>query len=330
MRRAITGIALFAFAVACDGFSADNPSAPSDAGATDAPTLSAVNDGGSTSDVEAAEAAVMPRCNPDAEWDAPTAIAELNTPADDSRMRLTSDLKEAYWTSDRDKPGRVSIFNATRENATGTFGDAKRVFPTAASAESDVTVSGDGAQLYFSAMLTTDANLYTSGRDAGTGAFGDGVPMNELNTSANDENQGYVLPDGSAFYFISNRPAQKPGQATHIWVSRRVDNHFGAPVELAELESEFGELSPVVTPDELTIFYSVRLGLGASFTDLWTATRANNVASFSHKKRVDSLSTNGRDAPSYVTPDQCEIFVSYDVSGSFELFHAYRKGTRLP
>jgi hypothetical protein len=95
-----------------------------------------------------------------------------------------------------------------------------------------------------------------------SGRFGDGAPMNDVNTPG-DESEPFDVPDGSALYFA--------------------------------------------------------------------ATRANNVAAFVNPKRVDSLGTDGFDIPSYVTSDQCEMFLTYKTSSAgADLFHAYRQGARLP
>lgn len=309
--------------LACRDYSGADPAAADAGNGGDAGAASDVGTGAAdtSADVDAG-ADAGPRCDRNEPWDAPEPVAELNSSSTETRIGLTADLKVAYWQSERD--GYAAIFTATRDTATGPFGNVRRVAPAVDVPMAGVSVTGDGTKLFFGASKGADTDLFVALRDASM-SFGAGQPLTEVN-SAMGESAPCVVADGSAVYFNSSR-AGKTGTGTHLWVSRQTAaGSFGPPMELTELETTSnGETHAAITPDELTIYYTVGL---SDTADIYTASRANKVASFTGIQKVDSLSTNSHEFPSFVTADQCEIYFFSDLSGNYDIQRAYRRGTR--
>jgi Tol biopolymer transport system component len=82
-----------------------------------------------------------------------------------------------------------------------------------------------------------------------------------------------VSRDGRRLFFISNRPTDggtTPRPDTELWVAERVEDGWGAPRHLSELESPGDEWFPTVTDDGTLYFGSERPG-GHGKSDLWRA-----------------------------------------------------------
>ncbi len=84
----------------------------------------------------------------------PTAVAELNTAAQETASVITSDALTVYWASQRTDlmaHGGYDIFMASRARATDAFSNLRNVAElNSASDESPSWVSADGCRLYFS------------------------------------------------------------------------------------------------------------------------------------------------------------------------------------
>jgi hypothetical protein len=89
---------------------------------------------------------------------APRALNELNSDANDQGPSLSSDQLTIYFSSDRSVPGsqgKFDIWTATRATTSAPFGPAVIVPNINSGAdELDVTLSSDGAELFFSSDRT--------------------------------------------------------------------------------------------------------------------------------------------------------------------------------
>ena len=89
-----------------------------------------------------------------------------------------------------------------------------------------------------------------------------------------------------------------------------------------------GEGSPVLTPDELTLYFaSNRKDLGGTGSaDIYIATRTSTSLKFGNIARIEELATAGEDVPTWISPDNCRLYTSYrpDQNSGTSLYVATR------
>ncbi|MGC4093580.1 MAG: hypothetical protein QM756_37915 [Polyangiaceae bacterium] len=120
----------------------------------------------------------------------------------------------------------------------------------------------------------------------------------------------YMLPDGSAMYFhgvaLDN---------SDLYRAERGPNGFTAASLVDGANSAVGEAFPVVTADELTIYFLSDRPAGVGAYDIWVASRSSTSDPFSNATPLDALNTPETEMPSWVSPDGCRLY--FDRGGSF-------------
>ena len=107
-----------------------------------------------------------------------------------------------------------------------------------------------------------------------------------------------MLPDGSALYFASNRP--------EYGLYRAAMN--GTNAEPAVLVIQGGQRFPVVSQDELTLYYGG--DVNGEF-ELLMATRPSRDVAFGQPMFVPSLNAPGAlDQPEGLSPDGCRLYLT--------------------
>jgi hypothetical protein len=145
--------------------------------------------------------------------------------------------------------------------------------------EDDPTLTDDMLEIYFASTRATgqagNADIWRSTRPGVTDPWSAPVPVDELNTTRNDENPG-ISGDGLTLWLSSNRD---PGIGIDIYVSTRGDRgqRWSTPVRVPELSSAVDDLGAEPARSQLRIalygdnprrlFESTR----ASVAEAWTA-----------------------------------------------------------
>jgi len=157
-------------------------------------------------------------------------------------------------------------------------------------------------------------------RSAGTGPFS--VPLIlDLADGGRQTREPYIVRDGAALYFTMD-----PGQAGGRDIYRaEKSGGSGWAITLVggAVSTSSPESHPVVSEDELTIFFS--RGPGAS--EIWTATRASKSAPFDVADPVGALNVGtADDRPSWLSPDRCTLYFTSDRDGGvYGVFRARRR-----
>jgi hypothetical protein len=112
-------------------------------------------------------------------------------------------------SSDRAMPTVYQTYLAARDAPGGAFG-APTVISELVLGTGVSTVDGfltdDGLTLFFSSATSpTPSDLYVAWRKSVTQPFSVYVPLDELNTATGDERDPWLSPDGTQFYFVSDR-----------------------------------------------------------------------------------------------------------------------------
>lgn len=299
----------------------------------------AASDAGLDADADAA-----PRCNPDAAagWGTPEVVGELNS-NDSSRAfcaRLSADELTAYFTSNRLRdagdtggyPG-FDIFKAGRTTPTGTFDTPVRIPPsyftpnlTANPPDLCPTVTADGFKMYID-TYQPGRSIYLATRGSLMADFTNPGTVSAINNGGGENGTPYVLPDNTGIYFTSSRVGSKFDIYHSDIQSGLVAS--ATPVDALN-DTTAADMFPVVTPNDLTIYWGSTRDNGGYNYDIFVATRANKTDAFSNVTKlpasINNFGTGGVTAnyPSYVTADECILYFSRTTSGKDTIWRVKR------
>jgi Tol biopolymer transport system component len=143
------------------------------------------------------------RANTAAPFDAPVALAALNTSDVETSPMIAANGQTLYF--ERTPPeGSTAIWKSTL-GGTG-FAAPTMVTELNSASAFNPLISGDGLQMYFASdrppSLGTD--IWVASRASAEDPFGTPTNVAELNTNANDR-PGWISPDGCRMYFWSSR-----------------------------------------------------------------------------------------------------------------------------
>jgi hypothetical protein len=226
--------------------------------------------------------------------------------------------------------GPEQLFFATRSDVTSAQFSAARPVVELASDAFDGTpfASASGLRLYFySTRAGSNAgsrDLWFAERPALTAPFGPATPLTEVNSSSIDLHPR-LSADGLSIVFTSQRPGGKG--RTDIWRAQRsaVGAAFGAPENVAELNTDLDDTGPWVSSDGLTVFFASNRAGGQGALDFWRATRTSSDAPFGPAEPVAELNTPGDELDISLSSTEREALFSSNRDGINELWRAVRE-----
>ena len=259
-----------------------------------------------------------PRCDRTAQFATPVALDNLATSqAVEATMRLLPDELTGYlWTT---RSGNIDLAKVTRPGLDAPFTFQSFDELNTINAEFEPTVASDDALLVFRSSRINDeggGDLYVADKTPASGTFVLRGPLTDLST-ANTEVQPFLTD--TELLFVSDRSG-----AERIYRSQRVGGNFATPTEIAELAvAGASDTDPVMTADGKTIYFgSTRPG--AIGIDIWTATRNDVMAPFTAATLVANVNSSMTDAPSWISADQCRLYLSSDRLGTPDVYVATR------
>jgi hypothetical protein len=259
-----------------------------------------------------------PRCSSTARFGVPSLVpgAQLHTGDFEFQPRLSPDERTMYFVRGDDMDV-LDVFVATRASADAAFEPPVRVADLSVSGVREYypAITGDGRTMY----LSISDDVYVATRPDATGAFTPPTRVDSVSSSGQSDSGTYVLPDGSALYF---------SRGSSIYRAMRTATGLAAPEIVAGLDG-LGALAPVVSADELTIYFlrnNPDLPPSDRDEDIWTATRASPTAAFIGAHRVDELSRDVLfEEPGWISNDGCAFYFSSNRGGRpHDLYVAYR------
>jgi hypothetical protein len=289
------------------GDAADAPS--SDLGTDASRSDGAHSDGGGD---DALPDVPPPACNLQAAFGPPVLVPGLpNQVAVYVSAVFSPDELTAYYSRSMGGVGSWDIYVAKRERTSDPFG-ADSLLTALSTTNNDTvsSVSSDGRALY----LYSDRNralgsyqIYLATRADLNADFGEPAPVAALNGSSLDSS-AFITATGDHIYFASLRSANGD-----IYASPISGGVIGTPVKVPAINSANGDFSPVLSADQLTIFWDSNRpdGNAKGEFDIWTATRSSTSENFSAPRNVAELNTAGRESPTWLSPDGCRLYFEY-------------------
>lgn len=271
------------------------------------------------------DAPSAPRCNPMASFGAPVALASVNTNANYEHATLSGDELTMYFGSSRPGGlGNYDIYEATRASTSAPFGNLIPVTGVNTTRDdADPSVSTDGLSM-FAASGASGSSLYhitLATRTSTTLAFSGLQVVATVNGTTNDE-APYISPTGNVLYFASDR-----GGNFGLYRSSNTGSGFSTPTPVSgvNLDSANNGNGPVVTPDELTLFFGSDRPGGAGLNDIYEARRSMVADGFGAPIALTSLNTASAEVPSWISVDGCQLyFTRLDAPIGYQLYVATR------
>lgn len=265
------------------------------------------------------------RCRPESPFGAPVALDAVSSADElnDEAAALSADELTLYFSSDR--AGDYDLYVATRDEPDGELSPAEPVpgLSEPTRFERRPAISADGLQLFAQIGSSTDLEIWVATR-ANTGEpFEELVSAPGLNSDAATDYTPYAVGGGNSLYFASTRES---GETTSdIWRATWNGTAFDAPAKVAgaDLVTASEESNPVVTPDELTLFFASNR---VDELDIYVATRASTGDDFGPAALLADLSSADLDAPNWISADGCVLYLTQRVgpSATYKLFVATR------
>jgi len=257
------------------------------------------------------------RCRPAEPFGAPTPVAGVNSTDDEVGFALTRDERTGFVTRVvQDTAQSVVILAARRATLGDPFGapteDATSQLNAVDGDEYYPFPSNDGLSLYFSRSISAgDPQLNLATRASAGATFRSETP---------------VLVEGAAVAAMSS--VLSADGATLYWADPTRGLHSASrgsgPGEFAtQLDLSLDEVtSPVLSPDELTVYYA-----NSAVSGILVATRASRTAVFGAGTVLAGLDSIAGDAPVFLTSDGCVLYLKSNRPGGLggdDLWQAQR------
>jgi Tol biopolymer transport system component len=238
------------------------------------------------------------------------------TPGTEYRVSLSSDELTAYVSAGSSWQV-ADLYTAMRPTRADTFAPLTQLTAlNSPDAELNVSVTANGLTLFMDSNRSGEGRIYSASRSTTDESFGPPGLLSFLQiTPPPEEFDPYVLPDGTAVYFTANTPTQ--GAFHRATLNTVAPPTSGAP---APVVATFGPQArnPVVTADELTIYFALEGSAGTAWGDIWMATRAARDLPFNSPVPVTELNTSDEEYPQWISPDGCRLYFSRQMSaGAF-------------
>jgi hypothetical protein len=206
------------------------------------------------------------------------------------------------------------VYTANRTTMTGTFSTpelAPGLAPlTGGTGVFGVSVTADGLTMILTSNATGTLgylDLFEATRPNAAANFGAPADMANVNTSTLDETGPYILPNGSALYYVhgEGNGIANPFQIVRSASLGGESFSTGTLVSAVDINAPNAQCgTPVVTQDELTIFFAGedRSGEPASAIQIYEAQRTSTANPFNAATTVTELNAGSDTEPHWLSP----------------------------
>lgn len=202
-----------------------------------------------------------------------TRMLDQNPQAKNSMFRFNEDIyvsknKNNEWSQAIHLPGNINTSNMN---------------------EGAIAISPDGRYLLYT-ICSEDENVVYGACDIflsvyKNGSWQKGTNLGPPINTIHKETQPSISFDGKTLYFSSTRPGGYGG--LDIWKSvKKSDGSWGIPVNLgAHVNSKLNEEAPFIHPDDKTLYFSTKGGIGMGQGDIFMV-RKDGKGNFSKRKNL--------------------------------------------
>jgi hypothetical protein len=208
-------------------------------------------------------------------WGAPTPVTALATASLETSPYLTADGLTMLYAYSPIGSVNADIYFSTRTTTTAAFPAGTPIAAVnSAEDDGDVTITGDGALMYFASSRagTGGYDLYQSTR--GLNGYGAPVLLAPINTTVYDAHPR-VTADGLRLYYSSMRTDGGALAGADIWTATRASTTvaFDSPTRVTELNTASNESPTWISADGCEIYLQSNRAGTTGDQDIWSATK---------------------------------------------------------
>jgi len=243
------------------------------------------------------------RCDPAKPFDAPVLAPNVNSSNDEFGFAVTRDELTAFVGRVVQPPGGSATILATqRASAVADFtapaGTLTASLNNAAGDEHAPAPVADGLILYFHRQAGSTIGIFAATRADAQSAFSEGTPITVDGTALTNALSPTISADGQTLYWLDFNDFGKVFAATRgntptIFTGRRAASSIAISG------------SPILTADELTMFYAQGNGV-----DVLVSTRGSKTDSFGTGVPVAGVNSPMDDQPVALSHDGCVLYIS--------------------
>lgn len=223
---------------------------------------------------------------------------------------------------------RCQLYTSRYDASTLTFGFFSELgdVSLAGAYDSYPTFTSDTSYLVFGSVRSAEVRLYAAANTDGMfTAAPELLPLPAVATSANEP---YLLANGRTLYLQANGPIIGATLYRAHGDPPFFNTEIAAPINDLDVDdsggTSLGEYAPVITDDELELFYASGEFATAGL-DIFTSTRGASDLAFVPPARQPQLSAGGNDWPVWLSPDGCTLYyVNKGTDGIGRLFVTHR------
>lgn len=240
-------------------------------------------------------------CDPSKPFGPPVEVTSVDTIYNEWTVVPSGDGLSIFLGTDRPGGGN-NVYIATRATAHGPF-DAAAALPQLNTVNGNTfpsSISKDGLSLYLYSDRggTPDIyGIYIATRPSLAADFGAPARVANVNDATGNA-EAFISADGHTLYFSSGRS----GGGDLYRSTLGSNGQFGTPTAIGELNTAGVEDTPVVTSDELTIFFT-------RDNDIWTAHRTSVADGFGTPTKMTDFDTPTIDRPAALSADGCVLYL---------------------
>ncbi|HEY4057726.1 MAG TPA: hypothetical protein VGM39_14025 [Kofleriaceae bacterium] len=256
-----------------------------------------------------------PRCDPSKPFGTPTKVDALDIAnANDMHVALSQDELTLVFASDRaGGQGLFDIYTSTRGSQAAPWSAPTPLTLNTPGDETRPTLSADQLSLFATYRPTPNSSYLVerATRGSTSEAFGPLSSVNIVNAVAGNYDP-FVTPDLSAIYFTSNRNSGTNGEDIYVATGNASGFSTPTPVVGTSLDTVDDETNPVVTPDQLNLYFRSDRG-GANQLDVWYASRASMATGFGTPVNLSAVNTTASETPAWISADNCVLYFARTV-----------------
>jgi hypothetical protein len=205
-------------------------------------------------------------------WTTPMSVAPLSSGDNETSPRISPDGLTIWFQRNNTTSSNTMV--STRGTRTAQWSTPMQLTEFNSMVGDNQFSSTDPAQLvgYLTSEhgTTTRPHLFRTTRTSTTAAWSAPVEIAELMSTTGNNWTPWATPDGLAIIWASNRGGSEGSY--DLWLATRAttDAPFGAAINLAEINNEFSQSDPWISPDRRHVFFG---GDNGGNLDIYEASR---------------------------------------------------------
>lgn len=257
------------------------------------------------------------RCAPGSPFNPPLLVTGLAASGTERTAQFSPNELTVYFSGVLPPSTSYDIYEARRSSSDAPFQTPTRMQVSSDAQDFAPSISPDGATLIFTSDREGGADhyqLFVAARTSNLASFDSVSKLAGVTPpGATDVTTPSISGDGQELWFVAH-----PG----IWRASFSPNGTSPPIFV----SEIGPASfPVISTDRLTLYFaSTRPGSTSGSGDIWFSHRDSAADPFPPPVLVSGVNSEHADAPTWLSPDDCRLYLESDRSGTMDIYVASR------